>query len=70
MFNLTRSCKNCPFRSGVPPYVRPERVQEIAKADIFHCHKTVKHDDDGEPIVPRNRQTCCASGRNTLQPRC
>lgn len=53
-FGLISPCSNCPFRSdgaGVP--LRRARVRAIERALILHtfsCHKTIAHDDEGEPV--------------------
>ncbi len=43
-YTLRQPCNNCPFRTNVQPYLRPERAQEIARAlrdgGEFPCHKT------------------------------
>jgi hypothetical protein len=38
-YTLTKPCENCPFRSDIKPYIRPERVEEIFGVP-FSCHKT------------------------------
>ena len=38
-YDLRTPCSNCPFRSDVKPYIRPERVEEIIGQE-FSCHKT------------------------------
>ena len=42
-FALTSPCGLCPFRSDIPPYLRPARVREIErslKRASFDCHET------------------------------
>lgn len=69
MFNLTRPCDNCPFRKVGGIRLRRERAREIAKnailhqGQVFQCHKTVTHDDDGE-YVPTERDQYCAGALN------
>lgn len=49
-FDLTKPCKECPFRNDRPGYLHPERVEEITDAlfsdQTFQCHKTI---DKGKP---------------------
>lgn len=55
-FSLNKPCKNCPFRRDLASnfsWLGKERAEEIAeslKRYVFPCHKTVKHDDDGDRI--------------------
>ena len=48
---MTKPCDNCPFRTDVKPYLRPERAEEIVESlyaqQSFPCHKTTKSDEDG-----------------------
>lgn len=53
--DLTRPCKDCPFRKDVRPYLTPGRCEEILSEIInnqktFSCHETtgVKGDVKGE----------------------
>lgn len=62
---LKRPCANCPFRTDVAPYLRPERITEIERSVIreqqdFPCHKTVDYSDGNEGRWERNRTTRCA----------
>lgn len=59
-YDLRKPCDNCPFRNDIQPYIRPERVEEIVGA-AFACHKTTKHDDDGEHIENDKEQHCAGS---------
>lgn len=64
-FRLKRPCANCPFRVDVPPYLRPERAQEIATSiangATFACHKTTVCDDEGEgELVAAPTSQMCA----------
>lgn len=47
-FDLKRPCAQCPFRTDIKPYLRPERAEEIGEAllagQTFTCHKTVDYD--------------------------
>jgi len=45
MFKLKKVCDDCPFRSDIRPYIRPDRAEEISDALLvndgwFSCHKT------------------------------
>jgi hypothetical protein len=65
-YGLTSPCDNCPFRSDVKPYIRAARVREIERSLVrseFPCHKTMKHEDDGEEgsvYVPSGGEIHCA----------
>jgi hypothetical protein len=56
-FSLVTPCTQCPFRTDVPVFLRPERAQGIAESllrgETFPCHKTVDYDVeyDEEPNV-------------------
>lgn len=44
-FDLTRPCKNCPFRKDIRPYLPANRCEEILNAitseqRTFSCHET------------------------------
>lgn len=60
MFDLKRPCNNCPFRRGVGETFGfgQGRLQEIAEAVAFQCHKTVDYSEN-EPL-PGNRPQQCA----------
>lgn len=49
---MNRPCKDCPFRTGVKPYLRAERCEEIRDSlefgGRFPCHKTLDY-SNGEP---------------------
>lgn len=53
VFHVKTMCSNCPFRRG-QSYLRRKRARELARnmasphGGEFACHKTVKHDDEGE----------------------
>lgn len=49
-YDLRKPCNNCPFRNDIPPYLHPDRINEIVGVE-FACHKTTKHDDDGERMI-------------------
>lgn len=54
-FTLTKPCKDCPFRTDNGFILNTSRVRDICTAitvqqHSFTCHKTIEHDEDGEPI--------------------
>lgn len=64
-------CKNCPYRSDVKPYLRPERGVELAYLpqnpyNEFFCHKTTRYDDSpedddemgGDMVVDEDSKLC------------
>jgi hypothetical protein len=53
MFDLTRPCKNCPFRKGQGELFELRRLDEIFKQDAFQCHETVDYSNFDDP---RKRQ--------------
>jgi hypothetical protein len=62
-------CDNCPFRTDVRAYIRPERAEEIWETlehgALFPCHKTVDYDDPndegGEGRVTGDSQFCAGA---------
>jgi hypothetical protein len=53
-YRLTTPCANCPFRTDVKPYLRPERVEEMQESltrSEFPCHKTLDYSKLGEDDV-------------------
>lgn len=70
-FDLKTPCKDCPFRTDVRGYITASRAREIIDAitsqqKTFACHKTTKHDDDGEHI-PRDKEQHCAGATIFLE---
>lgn len=70
-FDMVAPCPQCPFRTDVVPYLRTARVQDICNAITYHdqsfaCHKTTKHDDEGEHI-PTNKEQHCAGALIMLE---
>lgn len=53
-YDLTTPCAQCPFRSDITPFIRPERAQEILSGDAFACHKTL----DAEGRIHDASQHC------------
>jgi hypothetical protein len=70
-FTLTTPCANCPFRTDVPAYLRPDRIRQIAddiQADqTFWCHKTVDHDEECDESVIGKRARVCAGMMATVE---
>lgn len=65
-FDMVAPCPQCPFRSDVEPYLRTARVQGICESLIdrdasFSCHKTTRHDDEGEAIRTSEEQHCAGA---------
>lgn len=65
-FDLRKPCANCPFRTDINFPLAQERVEQIVEAitdldQTFACHKTVKHDDDGEHVHSKNEQHCAGA---------
>lgn len=58
-------CNNCPFRTDVKPYLRPQRASEIRDAlergGDFPCHKTVDY-SDGEDDGKRTKDSKFCAG--------
>ena len=52
MFGLKRPCANCPFRKGQGETFKlgAERIEKIAEADAFQCHKTVDYENFDDKI--------------------
>lgn len=64
-YALTTPCANCPYRTDVEPYLRPERARELANnltdGGDFACHKTTRFDDEGEVVRDRQEQQCAGA---------
>lgn len=60
MFALKRPCANCPFRRGAGEAfgLGRERLEEIAEAPAFQCHKTLSWTDDGSSAPGQRPQQC------------
>lgn len=69
-FRLNKMCEDCPFRSDKSfPLGKGRRAQiadSIRDGAVFHCHKTVSYDDDGEGAIVDKSQVCAGSLR-TIQ---
>lgn len=70
-FTLTTPCTNCPFRTDVPSFLRPERIRQIADdvhADqTFWCHLTVDYDDSEDGSTIGSRARVCAGMMKTVE---
>lgn len=62
---MSKPCAECPFRSDVHPYLRGERVTEIAESlfrgDSFPCHKTVDFDEEDERVRNPDEVQCAGA---------
>lgn len=50
-YDMTSPCPKCPFRSDITPFLRPDRVEEIAESLVraeFPCHQTLDYSNDSE----------------------
>ena len=70
-FGLKKPCKDCPFRTDIMFHLRTDRVEEICESltlhqQSFHCHKTTKHDEDGETL-PHDGESHCAGALIMLE---
>lgn len=57
-FDLETPCANCPFRSDVKPFIRPERAVELVGVPSFPCHKTVDYRNSSSGEVTEQSQMC------------
>lgn len=68
-YDLTSPCGNCPFRTDIDFYLRPERVEEICdsleQGQTFSCHKT--NDTDGEETIETDSSQHCAGAMIMLE---
>jgi hypothetical protein len=68
-FKLRRPCPHCPFRTDVPPFLRGDRAQDIARDLLggaeFHCHQTLGEadddDEDGALVSNADSQFCAGA---------
>lgn len=70
-YEMTKPCKNCPFRTdSLKGWLGKGRAAEIAFAIVqqqgtFPCHKTVdynsEHDDENEGVVTGESQHCAGA---------
>lgn len=63
-YGMVTPCDQCPFRNDIDPYLREGRVREIERSldrGEFPCHKTVEHDEDGEPIHSGEQIHCAGA---------
>lgn len=70
-FTLTTPCANCPWRTDVPAYLRPERIRQIADdvqaGQTFWCHQTVDYDDSEDGSTVGRRARVCAGMMATVE---
>lgn len=74
-FNLTKPCKNCPFRNDIKPFLSKRRVKEIEFALVnddktFSCHKTVNYEtweNYEEDYIPNSEESHCAGALILLE---
>jgi hypothetical protein len=70
--DMTTPCNNCPFRTDVKPYIRPERVIEIRDTMMkdqssFPCHKTTDLDEDTQERLNTSGEQQCAGALIILE---
>lgn len=70
---MPKPCLHCPFRKDVlggGKFIRGARARQIAeelrRGWSFSCHRTVHHDDDGDPI-DREGELHCAGAAIVLE---
>lgn len=68
-FDLKRPCSQCPFRTDILPFLRPDRVKEIClelliNQGTFSCHKTneMLDDEQGEGITVETQDSQHCAG--------
>jgi len=69
-FNLTKPCKDCPFRKDVDSYLRKARVSELERVLVreqgtFTCHKTNDYSD--EEVRETQKSEHCAGAMILLE---
>ncbi len=62
---IKKPCTHCPYRRDVKPYLTPERGAELAYAaenryNLFHCHKTLEHDEEADENYAGANSKVCA----------
>jgi len=65
-YTLKTPCADCPFRSDIKAYIRPDRVDEIDRSleqGTFPCHRTLVYTggDEEEPEIPESSQHCAGA---------
>lgn len=63
---MLKPCDNCPFRRDKVFPLGEGRRQKIADAILkedknFGCHKTTKHDDDGQYVYTHQERPCAGA---------
>jgi hypothetical protein len=71
-FDLKRPCANCPFRTDIPPFLRPARAKEILDVLIqqqgtFACHKTVDYSGEDGAARRSDSEKHCAGATILLE---
>lgn len=70
-FNLKKPCKDCPFRTDNGFMLTVPRVREISESllrgESFPCHKTTRHDDEGDYCPDSGREMHCAGAMIMLE---
>jgi hypothetical protein len=55
-------CKNCPFLTSFPAYLRPGRAKQISDSllndGFFPCHKTVDYSGDSSGKLTEDSKAC------------
>jgi hypothetical protein len=64
-FAMLGPCPQCPFRTDVKPFITTSRASSILRSVIrgesFHCHKTIKHTEDGDHAPSRDDRLCAGA---------
>ena len=62
----------CPFSINCPKgWLGEDRAQNIIAGIVdndgtFYCHKTLAHDEDGEPVMSTDKKQHCAGAMSLL----
>lgn len=69
---LKKPCRDCPFRTDAPRYLKDSRYKQIAAALVdqgqsFSCHKTLESDAESGDLVIGNSSRQCAGAMIWLQ---
>ena len=58
-FALVTPCADCPFLKKGAIRLRAARIEEIVACEYpFYCHKTTRHDDEGDAIATNDSVHC------------
>lgn len=69
-YRLIRPCARCPFRTDIPAYLHPERVEEIEQGLVrgeFPCHETTGAEDEDGDRQHGDNETHCAGALILLE---